>query len=223
MPLVNTYQQAGEPSDTTPGAVWLRADGTKAQRGLAGLWIEKGSWTQANDGMLSKNGGTVLGPVYGNHGHASIDSPAFTGVITLGGDEVPTKPWVLEQMTTLSDTLQSFITNAIGGAGGAGAGTQVSIGNNLAFASGTIGDGGTISLPKYADGTRAVIGEVCGLLVSPYTQTRGNGGEATAMAYECYVDPATLVVTVRTRITGGGGGANWGTSGTANFLIICKR
>jgi hypothetical protein len=219
MGVVQSYYQADEPTDQTPGTIWYRDDGTMAQRDLSLAWVEKGNWLLTDNGMLSKEGGDVSGPVTGSHGHAPIDNPAFTGNITLDGEDVPDKPWVQAQMDALEETIQRFIAEAL-----AGTDTTISIGNNMAVGVGTVVHGGAITLPKYADDTRADISEVWGApFVSPAALARGNGSEATGMAYECTVDPATLIVTCRTRITSGGGGANWAADGTANYLIICKR
>jgi len=218
MAEVKTYYQADEPSDVAPGAMWLRSDGTKAQRGLSSEWIEKGSWTEVNDGMLPVVGGSMLGPVSGNHGHAPIDDPAFTGVMTLNGEEIPDKPWVTAAIEALQETLQNFITQSL-----TGGDNSISVGNNLAIGIGEVADQGAITLPKFADDTRAVLGEVWGVLVSPKEYHHGIGSEATIMAHECYHDPMTLIVTCRTRILSGGGGAVSAAAGTANYLIICKR
>jgi hypothetical protein len=218
MAAVQTYYQADEPNETTPGTVWLRSDGTKAQRDLSGNWIEKGSWVLEDDGLLSKNGGAVVGPITGNHGHAPTDSPAFTTNITLDGEDVPDKPWVTAQIEDMQTALQTYVTEALSVGD-----TGISIGANLAFGYGIIAHGGTIPLPKYSDDTQATIGQICLLLVGPSTLARASGGEATYWVYETSVDPTTLLVTARTRITSGGGGNNAGVNGTANYSIICKR
>lgn len=217
MPLVSTYYQANEPSDTAPGTIWLRADGTKAQRGLSAEWIEKGSWTQENDGMLSTEGGTVLGPVHGNHGHAPIDSPAFTGTITLNGEEVPDKPWVQDQIDAAVESLQAFVNNIVGGDEG------FTVGNNLAIETGVVAHDGIIPLPKYADDTRAVHEEIWAMLVTMKHAAHSTSDRAAQIGHYCSVDPATRKVTARFTMEAGGGGANWAGTGDANYIIICKR
>lgn len=211
MPLVETYYQADEPPQTAPGTVWLRADGTKAQRGLSGQWIEKGSWTEENDGMMSVNGGTVLGPVLGNHGHAPLDSPAFLGTMTLNGEEVPDKPWVNDQIQAAVEAIQSFVNGVMTG------GETISIGNDMAIGYGVVADGGTIPLPKYADGTRAILSEVWGVLPSlRYTYFHFSAG-TNLLGVNIRAD-ANLLVTAKCEY----GVANW-VSVEANYIIICKR
>lgn len=99
----------------------------------------------------------------------------------------------------------------------------VDLPNRLAFGQGQVAHGGTVPLPYYKDGTRATAAQIVLLDVSKRIQTNGSGGEATQWSDETYVDPGTLVVTARKVIALGGGGANSGANGTANYTIICMR
>ena len=218
MSEVKTYQQADEPTDTTPGTGWLRADGTKAQRDLSGAWVEKGSWTLENDGMLPKAGGAVTGAVTGNHGHAPMDSPAFTTNATLDGEDLSTKPWVQEQLTNLQTELQNYIIEALGGGE-----SSLAIGQNIAFGYGTLAHGATVPLPTYSSGVKAVKSEIVLLLASMYSAQDSTSDRAIAIAAECWIDPDTLLVTARHRIVSGGGGSNWASDGSANYIIVCVK
>ena len=217
MSLVNTYYSATEPADTAPGTIWLRVNGTKAQRGLSGEWIEKGSWTEENDGMLSVNGGTVLGPVGGNHGHAPLENPQFTGTITCDGEEVPDKPWVLDQIQKVKDSITAFVNDIVNNTEG------FTVENNLAIEVGVVAHDGIIPLPKYADGTRAVHEEIWAMLVTMKHAAHSTSDRAAQIGHYCSVDPATRKVTARFLMEAGGGGANWAGVGDANYIIICKR
>lgn len=99
----------------------------------------------------------------------------------------------------------------------------VDLPNRLAFGQGQVAHGATVPLPYFKDGTRATAAQIVVLQVSKRVQTNNSGSEATAWSDETYVDPATLVVTARKVITSGGGGANAGANGTANYTIICMR
>jgi hypothetical protein len=214
MAAVQTYFQADEPTDSAPGTIWLRSDGTKAQRDLSSAWVEKGNWLLEDDGLLSQEGGSVQGPITGNHGHAPTDSPAFTTVITLDGEEVPDKPWVTEQLANMQTDLQNYITEALSG-GDSG----VSIGNNLAFGYGQgLTNGSVVPLPKYADDTRATIGEVVLLMVAAGNNSFSCNVNAQHNIYVS-VDPATLIVTCYgVRL---GTGNTW--NGVASYFIVCQR
>ena len=214
MAEVKTYYGT-EPSDSSPGTMWLRTDGTKAQRDLSGVWIEKGSWTLEDDGLLSKEGGAVTGPVTGNHGHAPTDSPAFTTIITLDGEEVPDKPWVTEQMTNMQTDLQNFITEALSG-GESG----ISVGNNMAFGYGTLAHGAAVPLPKYSDDTRATLGQIVimgAALVDTHAITPSRAGD-NMLGYKCKIDAATLVVTAQILMSY----QDW-VATDAQYWIICVR
>lgn len=220
MPVVNTYQQAVEPTDLTPGTTWLRDDGTAAIRKLDLSWNEIGNWELPYFNNLQRSGGTVLGPILGNHGLAPLDSPPFTGTPTINGVDAADKQWVTDQLTTLQGTLNDLLSNAISGTSG-----NITIGSNLTVGYGTVFDGGTIPLPVFADNTRADKTQVWGVLVSMNKATYGTGSEATAWSNDCSVD-SNLLVKCGLSITGGGGGANMGSAAgasVANYIVVCKR
>lgn len=220
MAVASIYQQAVEPTDLTPGTLWLRDDGTSAVRKLDLTWNELGSWELPSWGNLPVAGGTMLGPILGNHGLAPLASPAFTGAPTINGIDAADKQWVTDQLTTLQSTVNDLISNAISGTSG-----NITIGSNLTVGYGTVQDGGTIPLPVFADNTRADKSQVWGVMVSMNNAAYGTGSEATSWANKCTVD-ANLLVTCGVAIVGGGGGANTGSTAgtsTANYIVICKR
>lgn len=214
MSEVKTYQQADEPTDITPGTTWLRADGTKAQRDLSGAWVEKGSWTLEDDGMLPASGGAVTGAVTGNHGHAPADSPAFTTNATLDGEDLSTKTWVSEQIADLMTTIQDYIANALGGGE-----SSITLGQNIAFGYGTLTHGETVPLPTYSTGVKAVKAEIVLLLPSWNEMSIHDSASAHQhMTYYCSIDPDTLAVSSYTD------GDNEGTKyHPINYLIVCVK
>lgn len=167
--------------------------------------------------MLSLEGGTVLGPVQGNHGHAPLEDPAFTGVITLDGEEVPIKPWVLDQIQQVKASIQAFVNDIVNNTEG------FTVENNLTIETGVVAHDAVIPLPKYADGTRAVHEEVWAMMVSMHHAADSTSDRAAQVGQYCSVDPATRKVTARHLMEAGGGGANWAGVGDANYIIICKR
>lgn len=190
MSEVKTYQQADEPTDVTPGTVWLRATGTKAQRDLTGAWVEKGSWTETNDGLLPLTGGAVTGPVTGSHGHAPLDSPAFTTNATLDGEDLSTKTWVSEQIADLMTTIQDYISNAISGGE-----SSITIGQNFVLAYGTVANGGTVPLPTYSSGVKAVKSEIT-LLIPFLLYSNFRYRDQHRSLITVGIDPDTLIATV---------------------------
>lgn len=190
MSEVKTYQQADEPTDATPGTVWLRANGTKAQRDLSGAWIEKGSWTLENDGMLPKAGGAVTGPVTGSHGHATLDSPAFTTNATLDGEDLATKAWVSEQIADLMTTIQDYISNAISGGE-----SSITIGQNFVLAYGTVANGAAVPLPTYSSGVKAVKSEIT-LLIPFLLYSNFRYRDQHRGCITIGIDPDTLIASV---------------------------
>ena len=190
MSEVKTYQQADEPTDATPGTGWLRADGSKAQRDMSGAWVEKGSWTLENDGMLPKAGGAVTGAVIGNHGHAPMDSPAFTTNATLDGDDLATKVWVAQQIADLMTTIQDYISNAISGGE-----SSITIGQNFVLAYGTVANGGTVPLPTYSSGVKAVKSEIT-LLIPFLLDSNFRYRDQHHCRITVGIDPDTLIATV---------------------------
>ncbi len=212
MPVVKNYQQADEPSDLLPGTGWYKDDGKAYIRKLDGSWNYIGEWQLPNMHHLHLEGGTVLGPILGAHGLAPVDDPAFTGTATLNDIDLADKQWTTEQMADLQTTLSQMIAAQIGGTSG-----NITIGSNLAVGYGTIADGGTIPLPVYADNKRATKPEVWGVLVSMKTVTIHDGSEANDSVWDVSAD-VNLVVSAKVVES------HWGTaSGTANYIIICKR
>ena len=213
MSEVKTYQQSSEPSDELPGTIWLRDDGSKAQRVLDGSWVEKGNWTEENDSMVSVDGGAVLGPITGNHGHAPLDSPAFTTNATLDGNDLATKAWTTDQLEALSDTLQGFIAASLSGSEG-----TITIGNNIVIGYGTLTSGQTIDLPPYANQEKALLREVKGVLASVASiQWYNHQYDGFAYTLSAGVD-ANLVVSCMAV------GAGHGTyTGTVNYIVVCMR
>ena len=189
MSEVKTYQQADEPTDVTAGTTWLRADGTKAQRDFSGAWIEKGSWTLEDDGMLPAAGGAVTGAVTGNHGHATLDSPAFTTNATLDGEDLSTKTWVSEQISDLMTTIQDYIANALGGGE-----SSLAIGQNIAFGYGSVANGTVVPLPTYSSGVKAVKGEI-DLLLPSIAYSNFTSRDQHRNYVTLSIDPTTLIAT----------------------------
>lgn len=219
MAAVSTYQQAAEPTDMNPGTTWLKDDGSAYIRKLDLTWNYLGEWQLPHMHHLHIEGGTMLGPILGGHGLAPLNNPPFTGTATLNGLDLADKQWVTDQLSTLQTVLTNLISNQIGGTSG-----NITIGSNMAVGYGTVTDGGTIPLPTYADNKRAVKAEVWGVIVSQSSVTHGSGSEATNWINECFAD-VNLVVTCKSRITSGGGGNNTGsgTTGVANYIVVCKR
>jgi len=213
---VKTYQQADEPTDITPGTTWLRADGTKAQRDLSGAWVEKGSWTLEDDGMLPASGGAVTGAVTGNHGHAPADSPAFTTNATLDGEDLSTKTWVSEQIADLMTTIQDYIANALGGGE-----SSIAIGQNIAFGYGSVDNGSVVPLPTYSSGVKAVKSEIVLLLPSiVYSNFRYRDQHRGVITVA--IDPTTLIATA----TYDNGHTETGDTTydvTIGYIIVCVK
>lgn len=220
MPAVSAYQQAVEPTDLKPGTLWYKDDGKAYIRKLDLTWNYIGEWQLPNMHHLHLEGGTMLGVILGDHGLAPSNNPQFTGTATLNNLDLADKQWVTDQLAELQTTLSDLISNQIGG----GSGT-ITIGNNLAIGYGEVADQGTVPLPKFADDKRATLAQVWAVMCSTKSCPHSSGSEATNWVDECFVNTSTLIVTCKIRIVSGGGGANAGsgTSGTANYIIICKR
>jgi hypothetical protein len=211
MAIVNAYQQADEPADAVAGTQWFRDDGTWAIMGLDLNWNEMGLWTMPDHGHLPVAGGTMIGNILGGHGLAGLESPAFTGSPTIEGDEIATKPWTTVQLDALQTTLQQFIASSFSGSDG-----TLTIGNNLAIGYGTVANGATIPLPKYADDDRASLSEVWAVIPSVRSLT-GRSDSITSFNWTitCSVD-ANLLVTCTF--------AGWSVpDASINYLIICTR
>ena len=77
--------------------------------------------------------------------------------------------------------------------------------------------------PKYSNNVPARKEDIVLLLPSIRDVGFGTGAEATSRTTRCWVDPESLIVTAQHVILGGGGGANWGRDGSANYLIVCMK
>ncbi len=212
MAVASIYQQASEPTDLKPGTIWLGDDGVGKIRKLDGTWNTFGPWQEPNFGLLSLQGGTMLGPILGAHGLATLESPAFTGTPTINAVDAADKDFVTSQVEALKTSLTALISNQFGGTAG-----NITIGGNLAVGYGTVADGGTIPLPTYADNTRAAKAEVWGVMVSMATMPFHDGAEANDSSFNIAVD-------VNLNVTCQCVESHWGTkTGTANYIILCKR
>ena len=209
---VKAYYQADEPTDLNPGTQWFRDDGKAYIRKPDLTWNETGRWTEKNMGHVDIQGDTMLGSLEGDHGLAPLDSPPFTGIVTVNGEEVATKAWTTEQLQALQESLQNFIGGQYSGSEG-----TITIGNNLAIGfGGPIEHGAAIPLPLYGDGSRAHNSEVWGVIPSLHAIQVHDGGEANNTYWDISVD-ANLVVTCHVT-------SRWPEYfGSVNYLIICKR
>lgn len=221
MAVVNTYQQASEPTDLTPGTQWYRDDGKAYIRKLDLTWNYIGEWQRPNFNHLHVEGGTMLGPILGEHGLAPLNNPAFTGTATLNDVDLADKQWTSDQIEALQTSLENFITGTSNGTSG-----TLSIGNNLAIGYGQVKHGETIELPRYGGvaGQRAALSEVWAVLPSIHDLEGWNSkGNDYSFQSQVSVD-ANLKVTCSWLSTENSTvGYIEHYTGSINYIIICKR
>ena len=87
-----------------------------------------------------------------------------------------------------------------------------------AWGYGQIAHGGTVPLPYYPDGTRAILSELVLALASPSHQYMHDGSEATDTTFSCWIDATTLIVTVYSHSSRWGDGA-----GDAHWIVVCRK
>lgn len=217
MPLIGfVYRQNADPGAVGFPYWWVKDNGDAYSRDTTNTsWIFQGNWDDPHSGCLPLTGGVMTGPIMttGVSSWAPLDSPDFTGTPQKQGIALATTTELANAIASLQSLINTQVTAAISGTSAA-----ITIGNNLAFDSGTVLHGGTIPLPQYSNGDDATQGEIAAMIVSinSLTHVYYDGISYDALV-TCSVNPSTRVVT-----------CTWDKSGdirtgTANYLIICTR
>jgi len=244
MALVNTYYQASEPADLTPGTVWIDSVGSRKQRGIDGAWRSMGNVNLDNGGSVKRAGDSMDGALQGAHGLASLTDPNFHSTVRLDSDDLSPKSWVNTKLSDLNTSLLEKIAAIARGGNSASA----SLLANIAFGYGcnapavvvggsdelanptdphrALNHGNAVPLPSYInpDGSRtpASLSEIVMLMVSPRNLFDWNNNDEREHRMLCSVDPTTLIVTARVNLFRSGEAV--GTyAGAANYIIVCVR
>ena len=150
MAEVKTYYQADEPTDLTPGTVWILEDGERRQRGTDGGWRDVGHVNLDNGGSVKRAGDSMDGALEGAHGLAPLYSPNFIGNAMLDDADLATKPWVNQEIAGLKQAMLEQISSATKQGS-----PSLSFGNSIAFGFGMVNHGGAVPLPKYSNNVPA--------------------------------------------------------------------